>query len=275
MVWVCDVDRGNGSCENGYENDVKESRGKGRSKKRQSDTIENNSGAAGVFLGYVEDHDKRWFRTRVVDSKTVWKKLKEKKKNVEKICLFFFYSHGDILSVAVHQQHTDGSAEDGQHSQVRSGEVRGGGHSDAVPSQNPHTACGQGADVEADRRAAGRGRAVPARAHTGRPVAAAALEEMEGVLRVRFEQESDDAGDDGSGQRFGKTGKRHVRHAGRVHQGAGKQPGERPQQPAGVGKMHGAIGVPVGRKGRQIRVQATSVLVRPLLFFLFFFFIVD
>lgn len=184
-----------------------------------------------------------------------WEESKrDKEEEYQKICFFFFYSHGDILSVTVHQQHIDGSAEDGQHGQVRSGKVRGGGHSDPVSCQDPHTACGQGTDAEADRCAAGRGRAVPARAHTGRPAAAAALEEMEGVLRVRFEQESDDAGNDGAGQRLGETGQRHVRYAGRVHQGAGKQPGERPQQPAGVGEMHGAVGVPVGRKRRQIGV---------------------
>lgn len=177
-------------------------------------------------------------------------------------------SHGRVVPVAVHQQHTGRPAENGRHGQVRPGQVRGGGRGHAVPGQDPHPAGGQGAHAEADRRAAGRARAVPARAHTGRAATAAAVEAVEGVLRVRLgEQDAADASDDGAGHGRGQAGQRDVGHAGRVHQGAGEQPGERAQQPAGVGKVYGAVGLSAGRPRRQVRVQTTSVLVSGVLFF--------
>lgn len=172
------------------------------------------------------------------------------------------------MPVAVHQQHTGRPAENRRHGQVRPGQVRGGGRGHAVPGQDPHPAGGQGAHAEADRRAAGRARAVPARAHTGRAAAAAPVEALEGVLRVRLvQQDATNAGDDGAGHGRGQAGQRDVGHTGRVHQGVGEQPGERAQQPARVGEVHGAVGLSAGRPRRQVRVQATSVLVSGGLFF--------
>lgn len=94
---------------------------------------------------------------------------------------FFFRSLNVVLSGSVHKQHTDRSAKDRYHGQVRSGEIRDGGYSDAVPGQNTHIAGRQSTGVETVRRAPGRGRAVLAGPYTGRAAVAAPLEKVERI----------------------------------------------------------------------------------------------
>lgn len=176
---------------------------------------------------------------------------------------FFFHfsrSHDGELPHPVHQQHPHRPVEDRQHGQVRAGQVRGGGDCHAVSGQDPHTAGRQGADAEAVRRAAGRGRAVAAGARAGRAAAAAAVEALEGVHRLRLDVQAAGGDDDAGRQRLVQAGQRDVGR-GRDHQGAGEQPGERAQQPARVGTVHGTAGLSAGRPRRQVRLQAASVVV--------------
>lgn len=98
----------------------------------------------------------------------------------------FDYSNNCVLSGSVHQQHTYRPIEDGKHSQVWPGQIRGGGHSDIVLGQNPNFVGRQSVDAEAVRRTAGRGRSVPSGAHTGRFAFTTSLEKMERVRRLRF-----------------------------------------------------------------------------------------
>lgn len=172
------------------------------------------------------------------------------------------YSYNGVLSDSVHQQHTYWPAEDGKHGQVWSGQIRGGGHSDSVLGQDPHTVGRQGADAEAVRRTAGRGRSVPAGAHPGRFAFATALEKMERVRWLRLVQTADGHDDARVVSCWHpETGQRHWF----VHcfdQSTGEQLGERTEQLTRVRKMYGKTGLSAGRPRRQIWIQTTSVLVR-------------
>lgn len=170
----------------------------------------------------------------------------------------FDCSYVRIVSVAVHQQHTDRPVEDGQHGEIRSGQVRGGGHSHVVPGQDPHTVGREGTDVEAHHRAAGRRGPLAARSRAHGLAVAATLAPVQGVCWHPIAHLESADGDDDAGNRGAQA---RQRHGIGIDKGTGEQPGERAQQPAGVGKVHGKTGLSAGRPGRQVRVQTTSVLV--------------